>query len=927
MPVVSRREAVVTALGFLLLSLVACYPAGLSPAMFTSGGDAVQGYFPLMVRAFQPAREHLIGPWDATTFTGLPESHHPFGTYYPPTMLLYGLLPAGLAMSLSLIWHHALAAVGAYLLARCWLLSRMAASLAGIVFGFGGFVVWHRCHVPMMQVAAWVPWVLLALECYRQRGSMPRMVLAGTLMAVQALAGHLQMVVYSGVLWLTFLGYFLIVGPGPACGRWRFAAGVIVACLLGAAGSVPQNLPMLEVSGWSGYNATSRSFFGDGCLKVRFLVGLLGRWILGGSEGVPVPGGYSPGEFGIFYGMLPLCLAIFGMVAYRSRRGRPSMDASCRPADFGQQLCDTAKANRPAACRHEVDAQPTLGFWMAVLIVNVLLMLGKGIELDALLYHVPVYNLFHVSARHICFVGLALAMFAGYGLDRLAERDRCARWLRQAALILAGSAVAAVVILATMKSWPQRPPWYYWGFLVPVGSAVASLVLMRLAVLKLRWLVVVLPALAFLELRWSLADVDIQPTSPASLTQAAHWPEAIQWLHENWHDVGPPRCLLASEWLPGPGQGWWTQSAFSSAWCIASMNGYNQSLPRSLVDLLRLNRHGFSDLGEALAEERGLSAAGTRYFLSSKTPPTIAPGLASVVDRVTKAGVYLVEGSFACALPIPGKVRAETSSREGVRVLAESNIGPEDFSGGTQRFLLVLALEGDPLVDVNVLPDRPPLQAPRVRIWKMTEAFAPQARALPPARLAELLASRESWPFPLRHETCDGVRIYELPGARPLATLVKEIQRADSDLDASRQARKPGSPVAEVAHVVGQPAAALTAGKVTCKTYAPDLLRLTADTPGQSFLVLSVTRCRGWTASVDGQPTPIHAVDGPFMGVFIPPGTHQVEFRFRPVLHQAGLAMGGCCLVAGWLMVVVVAVRRRAAPPPVNVQWHAKQAA
>lgn len=920
---VIKRETVIAALGFLLLSFVACHPVGTSSAMFSSGGDSVNGYFPLMVRAFQPAHAPLFGPWDATTFTGLPESHHPVGIYYPPTMLFYGLFPAGLAMSLSLVWHHALAGLGAYWLARLWSLSRSAAALAGAVFAFGGFLVWHRCHVPMMQTAAWVPWVLLALEGFRRRGSLLWIVLGATLMTCQALAGHLQMVVYSGVLWMTFLSYFLVVGPGPICGRWRFALGVTAACLLGAMGSLPQNLPMLEVSGWSSYTSTDRSFFGDGCLKLRFLVGLLGRWILGGSDGVPVPGGYSPGEFGLFYGMLPLCLAIFGMVAYTAERRR-SPQTNLSPLSPEGSPSEARQARR--------DSSPTMGFWMVALILNILLMLGKGIELDVILYHVPVYNLFHVCARHICFVGLALALFAAYGLDRLVKSDRAFQWLRKSAALLAGIAVAAVVMLCTMKGWPERPAWHYWGFWIPAASALASLGLLRLVAARHRWLVVVLPALAFLELHWSLADVDIRPTSAASLTQAEEWPEAIRWLHENWHDAGPPRCLLASEWWPDARSGWWTPSAFSSAWGIASMNGYNQSLPRSLIDLLRLNNHGFADVSEALAEERGLSAAGARYFVSRKAPPTIVPGMAAIVDRISKAGSYLIEGSFACSQPIGGEVRAETATREGNKVLAETVIHPDDFAAGTQRFCLFFSMTNDPLVDVNVLPTATPATSPRFRIWKMTETFAPRARTLPPARLAELLASKVSWPFPLRYETADGVRVYENPHARPWATLVREIRPADSDLDAARLARQPGRPVTELAHVVGQPAAAFAPGRVTFDVYAPDRLSMSTDAPGRSFLVLSVTRSRGWTASVDGQPASIHAVDGPFMGVFVPPGAHHVTFRFQPVLYLAGVGVAGCCLGATWLAVIVIVIRKRRArrqvvPSMPQIEWSAKRAA
>ena len=63
-------------------------------------------------------------------------------------------------------------------------------------------------------------------------------------------------------------------------------------------------------------------------------------------------------------------------------------------------------------------------------------------------------------------------------------------------------------------------------------------------------------------------------------------------------------------------------------------------------------------------------------------------------------------------------------------------------------------------------------------------------------------------------------------------------------------------------------------------------------TPGEGFLVLTVTRCRGWSATIDGNTTPIHAVDGPLMGVRVPAGEHiWSALRFRPVLAWAGMAV------------------------------------
>jgi hypothetical protein len=254
------REAAITLAGFVALAFVFFWPAGAADRIRCRGGDSAEQYLPTLMRSFHPAGDRLAGCWDATVATGLPESHLPVGHYYPPTILLFSLFSPARALGLSLVLHAAWAGLGAYLLARLWQRSRPGAWLAGITFAFAGFLVYHTGHVAMHQTASWVPWVLAALEGFRRAGSLILVCLAGTLMALHGLASHLQMILYAGLLWLIFLGYFLVAGPGAVVSRRRFTLGVLGGCLLGAAGSLPQVLPLLEVAGWSHYGTVVRDF-------------------------------------------------------------------------------------------------------------------------------------------------------------------------------------------------------------------------------------------------------------------------------------------------------------------------------------------------------------------------------------------------------------------------------------------------------------------------------------------------------------------------------------------------------------------------------------------------------------------------------------------------------------------------------------------
>jgi uncharacterized membrane protein YfhO len=56
-------------------------------------------------------------------------------------------------------------------------------------------------------------------------------------------------------------------------------------------------------------------------------------------------------------------------------------------------------------------------------------------------------------------------------------------------------------------------------------------------------------------------------------------------------------------------------------------------------------------------------------------------------------------------------------------------------------------------------------------------------------------------------------------------------------------------------------------------------------------LILADTYFPGWTATIDGQATPIIETFGALRGVVIEPGEHHVEYSYRPASAMAGAAL------------------------------------
>ena len=62
--------------------------------------------------------------------------------------------------------------------------------------------------------------------------------------------------------------------------------------------------------------------------------------------------------------------------------------------------------------------------------------------------------------------------------------------------------------------------------------------------------------------------------------------------------------------------------------------------------------------------------------------------------------------------------------------------------------------------------------------------------------------------------------------------------------------------------------------------------QVTAD--GDCFLNFSQTYYPGWNAYVDGDQVELYEVNGLIQGIFVPAGTHVVEFRFQPIVFYIG---------------------------------------
>ena len=155
---------------------------------------------------------------------------------------------------------------------------------------------------------------------------------------------------------------------------------------------------------------------------------------------------------------------------------------------------------------------------------------------------------------------------------------------------------------------------------------------------------------------------------------------------------------------------------------------------------------------------------------------------------------------------------------------------------------------------------------------------------------------------------------YEVAGPWPRAYLGCRVLAASSALDAFRRPFLAGfDPHRDVALEAAGHAACGT-GAVARGRALPGEERYEVQSDGPGYLVTRDSFARGWTAAVDGTPTPVLRANGKHRAVAVPAGRHVVEMQYRPPNLRAGLAlMALACAACGALFVRPV---WREAPTP-----------
>ncbi len=361
------------------------------------------------------AEEWLAGRiplWDPYQHNGLPFlAETQVGTLYPLSSLFLSTLSPSLELSLFILLHFTLAAVFTFILARSLGMTPAAATVSGLAFGCGGFLMAQATNLNIMTGAAWLPLILYGVIQTAKHRSWPAAMLAGVPLAFQILTAQPQIVFYTLV---AICGYGLYRVTADFFGDYSpqkknvsYALHTIlllsIAIISGLLLAAPQLLPTLELQQLSVRSEEQGlDFLTHNSLPPAMWLNLLIPSVFGNNVAGFKIGDPFQEDF-IYIGFIPLLLTFFSL---------------------GQ--------------RNKRDAL----FFVLLFVGGALLAMGRATPLyQYLIQYLPGFSLFRIPARWLMVVNLALAILAGFGLETLLKKGLSR--LKFMALLMASLSIIA----------------------------------------------------------------------------------------------------------------------------------------------------------------------------------------------------------------------------------------------------------------------------------------------------------------------------------------------------------------------------------------------------------------------------------------------------------------------------------------------------
>jgi Bacterial membrane protein YfhO/Dolichyl-phosphate-mannose-protein mannosyltransferase len=933
---ISILTRIVTASTLTLLPFIYFYPAAMGKIML-SPGDGWSQILGIRILIGEMIRNGQLPLWNPYIFCGMPlmAAIQP-GALYPPTWL-FAIFSPKTAMNWMVITTYHVALIGAYLYARRIGCNRTGSMIAGIAFAFGGYMTGHLGHTNRIAAAAWLPWIVLAVEELYLNMRWRWVALGASFIALQLLAGEPQMSCYTLIVAGSY-GLFSLRKREERELRRRFLFGAVAMSVCGALLSAIQLLPDHELLRQGERASLSYVYFASVSFPPQHLFQTIFPYFFGGGLLPPYKilywGETNTTETASYVGMLAM---IFGLIALIGQ--------------FTQK-----RHNR------------LVWFWVGCAAVAVLLAFGyyMPFSIHRVLHQVPVYNLFRASGRHMFEFDFALGVLAGLGVTWVSQNKGEFVWRA----IGAGVGLMALIVGVTAIVYRFFVDYLVMEQPVSVGAKSFSNpeLVIPVVFFVLSGLAVVLYALCrerspILKNVAQTAMVALFIADVASFGFFYEWhalppnlPErladtpTVKYIKERESDLNTFRVISYAAQMHGQNYDLLDVPNISIPRGLQSANGYDPVyLSRykdlagdmSLIgDVRDLNSFGPDDRsfnllnvkyllfeqldltgGAGSVEREGIRFLGSPIKLllepgkqvSLKANATAtelaiisAMGMAGhipngatvvtinlytkdgrVIERQLRAGQHTSEWTY--------DQKYERASIKHDRAPVAESVSGQDYE--THFYLARLPFERS---EIERVVFKYELEDARVIVLRASFHDAESGRSTAISAVG-LLA--DHW---RKLSQFGEVEVYENTKALPRAWFARRAT-IESSVDALRIIKtgkmKDGAPFDPSETVlfekedfdnrefvppqIGDPANA----EAKVVRYEPQRIELRTRNSQPGFLVLSEIYYRGWEAWIDGRRAPVERVNYLLRGLAVPAGDHHIEFVFRQSSFLAGAVL------------------------------------
>lgn len=313
--------------------------------------------------------------WNSFTFSGSPFFANPQSyILYPFTLLFISILPLTVAYNLSILIHYSLAGIFVYFFLDQYKLDKFASFLGGLVFMFSGVMITHKGHAGMLFTIVWIPLILFFLDKFRKSRRYEYILVSSIFYSISFFGGNPQMFFYGSMVIFLFILYYSFINIKKQFFFLLSLSAFIISFLI----ILVQLFPIYEFTQQSIRSSLDYGSFTFLSYSKKLVPTLFFPFIYGaGPSGVNFFGSLSFIETISYFGLVTIPFLIFGFFSKNKSKY----------------------------------------FWIFLLIFSFILVLGMNTPFYKLMYRVPIYNLFRIPTRNWFEFGLSFSIISAFGFD------------------------------------------------------------------------------------------------------------------------------------------------------------------------------------------------------------------------------------------------------------------------------------------------------------------------------------------------------------------------------------------------------------------------------------------------------------------------------------------------------------------------------